>query len=278
MPHETTAVDHADDAYDVKGRPGPGDAAEAGRHGRILGVLDRLLYDQGFRSAFAAEGPGGMRPPLDADLIEVFDRVDLTELRLVGRNIRSAVVSGGTGTGQGLKEAFARTLETIRERHGHGTNEVAELFLASPQFQHFRDVPHSPRGRGLSLPECFHRFMAAGPSFDPECALEPLAHHEAACAVARAIATGAEATFDVTLHDSAFHGGTFCAFRDYSEAPADWDLRPTMFLAGAGRCVIGPAGRPLFDALTSVLAGHDVGTPPDVRAKLLQRLRAWGLR
>lgn len=146
MPHETTAVDHADDAYDVKGRPGPGDAAEAGRHGRILGVLDRLLYDQGFRSAFAAEGPGGMRPPLDTDLIEVFDRVDLTELRLVGRNIRSAVVSGGTGTGQGLKGAFARTLETIRERHGHGTNEVAELFLASPQFQHFRDVPYSPGG------------------------------------------------------------------------------------------------------------------------------------
>ncbi|WP_171110050.1 MULTISPECIES: hypothetical protein [Streptomyces] len=272
MPHEAAEANVADVAEaDVA------DVAEAGPHGRILRVLDRLLYDAQFRSAFIADGPGGMRPPLDADLIEVFDRVDLTELRLVGRNIRSAVVSGGTGTGQGLKGAFARTLETIRERHGLGVNAVAELFLASAQFQYFRDVPYSPQGRGLTLPECFHRFMAAGPSFDPEGTLEPLVHYEAACAIARAIATGAGATFDVTLRGAAFHGGVFCAFRDYAEAPAAWELHPTMFLAGAGRCVIGPAGRPLFDALTSVLAGHDVGMAPDVRAKLQQRLRSWGL-
>ncbi|MFE7765189.1 hypothetical protein [Streptomyces sp. NPDC057438] len=275
MPHEATAVDQADD---VNGADREADGAEAGLHGRILRVLDRLLYDQGFRSAFIADGPGGLRPRLDADLIEVFDRVDPTELRLVGRNIRSAVVSGGTGTGQGLRDAFPRTLEAVQERHGLSVNAVAELFLASPQFQHFRDVPYSPRGRGLPLPECFHRFMATEAPFDPEHALESLVHYEAACAIARAIATGAEATFDVTLHGAAFHGGTFCAFRDYAEAPAAWQLHPTMFLAGAGRCVIGPASRPLFDALTSVLAGHEAGMSPDVRAKIQQRLRAWGLR
>ena len=271
MPHETTAA---------PGRPYGAHEADgpAGLHGRILGALDRLLYDESFRSAFIADGPGGMRPPLEQDLIDALSRVDLTELRLVGRNIRSAVVSGGTGTGQGLSGGFPRTLDAIRERHGAGVNAVAELFLASAQFRHFRDVPYSPRGRGLSLPECFHRYMAAGPPFDPESALEPLAHYEAACAVARAVATGAEATFDVTLRGAAFHGGTFCAFRDYAEAPGALELRPTMFLAGAGRCVIGPAGRSLFDALTSVLAGEDERTPPDVRAGLHQRLRTWGLR
>lgn len=253
--------------------------AQATRHERILQVLDRLLYDKDFRAVFTEDGPSSGRLELDLDLVDAFDRVDLHELALVGRNIRSEVVSGGTGTGPGLKGAFPRTLGELQERRGVAVNQVAELFLASPPFQQFRDVPFSPHGRGTTLPECFHRFMAGRPpALDPLGELEPLVHHEAAAAVARAVATGAHATFDVTLRDMAFHGGVLCGFREYDEAPEAWRLKPTMFLAGGGRCVIGPARRPLFDALTTFLDGRLDALAPPVRASLEERVRTWGLR
>ncbi|MEV7242621.1 hypothetical protein AB0N92_15430 [Streptomyces sp. NPDC093248] len=263
MPHETPAP--------VLGPPA--------RHERILKVLDRLLYDRDFREAFTADGPAGGRPALDADLVDAFGRVDVHELALVGRNIRSEVVSGGTGTGPGLKGAFPRTLDQLRERHGVAVNRVAERFIASPSFQRFRDVPFSPYGRGTTLPECFHRFMAGRPpELDPLGELEPLVHHEAAAAVVRAVATGAHATFDVTLAHMAFHGGVLCGFRAYDEAPEEWLLTPTMFLAGGGRCVIGPARRPLYEALTTFLDGRLDALAPRVRTSLEDRVRAWGLR
>ncbi|TCR27011.1 hypothetical protein [Streptomyces sp. BK205] len=252
---------------------------EALRHDRILRVLDRLLYDKDFRTAFAEDGPAGARIALDEDLLDAFDRVDVHELALVGRNIRSEVVSGGTGTGPGLKGSFPRTLDALREGRHAPVNDVAEAFIASAAFQEFRDVPFSPRGRGRTLPECFHRFMAARPAdLDPSGELEPLVHHEAAAAVTRAVATGAHATFDVGLRDMTFHGDVLCGFREYAEAPAAWQLKPTMFLAGAGRCVIGPARRPLFDALTSLLDGRPDALTPSVRASLEDRLSSWGLR
>ncbi|KQW00029.1 hypothetical protein [Streptomyces sp. Root369] len=252
---------------------------DALRHDRILQVLDRLLYDKDFRTAFAEEGPAGDRVALDEDILDAFVRVDVHELALVGRNIRSEVVSGGTGTGPGLKGSFPRTLDALREGRGVPVNQVAEVFIASPAFQRFRDVPFSPRGRGATLPECFHLFMAAPPELlDPSGELEPLVHYEAAAAVTRAVATGAHATFDVELRDTAFHGGVLCGFREYAEARAEWQLKPTMFLAGAGRCVIGPARRPLFDALTTLLDGRPDALTPSVRASLEARLSSWGLR
>ena len=251
----------------------------AGQHERILYVLDRLLHDTAFRTAFAEEGPTSPRLALDEDLIPSFSRVDVHELALVGRNIRSRVVSGGTGTGVGLSGAFPRTLEALGERRGLSANAVAEVFLASPAYQDFRDVPYSPKGRGATLPECFHRYLAGRPdALDPDGELEPLAHYEAAAAIARAVATGADATFAVTLPSSAFHGSTFHAFRAYTSAPASWGLRPTMFLAGAGRCVTGPASPVLSASIVAVLDGEDDALDPDVRRSLHDRLRAWGLR
>ncbi|GGZ39522.1 hypothetical protein GCM10010387_37220 [Streptomyces inusitatus] len=269
--------------------PDTGTGAGAGRHERILRVLDRLLYDAPFRAAFISGGPRNPEFPVDGDLIDAFGRVDPHELTLVGRRIRSKVVGGtetgtgagagaGTRTGPGLKDAFPRTLEAVRELHGVTANELAEAFIASPSFQDFRDVPFSPRGRGTTLPECFHHFMAAPPPFDPGGALEPLVHFEAATAVARAVAAGAGATFAVTLPESAFHGSVFCAFREYDEAPAAWALRPTMYLADAGRCVVGPARRPVFEALRTILAGRGELIAAEVREPLEQRLRAWGFR
>ncbi|MFG2604847.1 hypothetical protein ACGFT2_15070 [Streptomyces sp. NPDC048514] len=263
MPHETTA--HV--------------LTPPTRHERILTVLDRLLYDSGFREAFTADGPASDRLALDPDLVDAFGRVDVHELALVGRNIRSAVVSGGSGTGPGLKGAFPRTLDELRDRCGATVNQVAERFIASPSFQRFRDVPFSPHGRGSTLPECFHRFMAGRPpALDPLGELEPLVHHEAAAAVVRAVATGAHATFDVTVEHMAVHGGVLCGFRAYDEASEAWRLQPTMFLAGAGRCVIGPAGRPLYEALTTFLDGRLDSLTPRVRTSLEARVRAWGLR
>ncbi|WP_299535781.1 hypothetical protein [uncultured Streptomyces sp.] len=257
---------------------------EAERHERILHVLDRLLHDKTARTAFVEGGPSHPQLALDADLITAFERVDVRELVLVGRNIRSKVVSGGTGTGLGLGRIFSRSLEAVRDRTGRTPNEVAELFVASPQFQDFRDVPFSQAGRGRLLPECFHRFVSASPVFGPggelgEAAeVEPLVHHEAAVAVAQAIATGAGATFDVGLTGSSVHGGVVCTFRDYAEAPAAWDLVPTMYLAAPGRCVVGRGSRAVFDALVAVLAGEDSGLTPQVRESLGDRLRTWGLR
>ncbi|GAA2230548.1 hypothetical protein GCM10010232_16090 [Streptomyces amakusaensis] len=257
----------------------PGADPGAGRHERILRVLDRLLYDAAFRAAFVSGGPRNPEFPVDGDLTDVFGKVDPHELTLVGRRIRSKVLGGtGTGTGPGLKDAFPRTLEAVRELHGVTAGELAEAFIASPSFQAFRDVPFSPRGRGTTLPECFHHFMAAPPPFDPGGALEPLVYFEAATAVARTVAAGAGATFAVTLPHSAFHGPVFCAFREYDEAPAAWALRPTMYLAGAGRCVVGPARRPVFEALRTILAGRGELIAAEVRGPLEERLRAWGFR
>ncbi|MFG2986491.1 hypothetical protein ACGFYQ_35490 [Streptomyces sp. NPDC048258] len=265
----------------------PGSAhrtTEAGRHERILHVLDRLLHDKTVRTAFIEGGPSHPELGLDADLITAFERVDVRELALVGRNIRSEVVSGGTGTGPGLGRIFPRSLEVVRERTGRTPHEIAELFIASPQFQDFRDVPFSPARRGRLLPECFHRFVAESRLFGPSGALgeaagvEPLVHHEAAVAVAQAIATGAGATFDVGLADTAVHEGTLYAFRDYAEAPAAWGLVPTMYLAAPGRCVIGGGSRAVFGALVAVLTGRGEELAPEVREALEKRLDAWGLR
>ncbi|MFD3717640.1 hypothetical protein [Streptomyces sp. NPDC058674] len=260
------------------------DPADAGRHERILRLLDRLLHDKAVRTAFIEGGPSHPELGLDADLVTAFARVDVRELALVGRNIRSEVVGGGTGTGPGLGRIFPRTLEAVREGTGRTPNEIAELFIASAQFQDFRDVPFSCAGRGRLLPECFHRFVAQSPLFGPAGALggaagvEPLAHHEAAVAVAQAVATGAGATFEVGLAGSAVHGGTLCAFRDYAGAPAAWGLVPTMYLAAPGRCVVGGGSRAVFGALVAVLTGRGDELAPAVRESLEKRLRTWGLR
>ncbi|MEV8533076.1 hypothetical protein [Streptomyces sp. NPDC051211] len=245
-------------------------------HDRILEVLDRLLYDASVRTVFIEHGPADPRLGLEPELVAAFERVDVRELALVGRNIRSEVVGGGTGTGPGLARTFARSLEVIRERTGRTPNEVAELFVASPEFGEFRDVPFSPAGRGRLLPECFHRFVAGSPP--PLAGVEPLVHHEAAVGVAQAVATGAEATFEVGLAGFAVHGGVHCAFREYAEAPAGWALEPTLYLAAPGRCVTGRGSRPLFDALVAVLAGRGGELAPRVRDSLESRLRTWGLR
>lgn len=251
-------------------------SADHDRHDRILAVLDRLLYDKEVRAAFIEHGPADPRLGLAPELVAAFSRVDVRELALVGRNIRSEVVSGGTGTGPGLARGFARSLEVIRERTGQTANEVAELFVASAEFREFRDVPFSAAGRGRLLPECFHRFVAGSPP--PLAGVEPLVHHEAAVGVAQAVATGAEATFAVGLAGFAAHGGVQCAFREYAEAPADWALEPTLYLAAPGRCVVGRGTRPVFDALVAVLAGRAESLAPKVRESLEARLRNWGLR
>lgn len=253
--------------------PEPDGSAE---HDRILRVLDRLLYDEETRSAFVEHGPHHPALGLDPALAAAFARVDVRELTLVGRNIRSEVVSGGTGTGPGLARGFARSLRAIRERTGLTPNELAERFTASVEFRHFRDVPFSAAGRGRLLPECFHRFVAA--SAEPLAAVEPLVHHEAAVGVAQAVATGAEATFDVGLAGFAAHGGVQCGFREYGEAAVEWGLEPTLYLATPGRCIIGRATRPVFEGLVAVLAGRDGPLAPATRAALRDRLDHWGLR
>ncbi|MBU7597562.1 hypothetical protein JGS22_007985 [Streptomyces sp. P38-E01] len=250
----------------------------AGLHERTLRVLDRLLYDARFRETFVSGGPRSIELGLEADLLDAFDLVDTRELVQVGRNIRSDVTSGGTGTGLGLARTFPRTLRAVRERGGGGLKEVAEEFIASPSFQEFRDVPFSPRGRGRTLPECFHRWVADHPRHTRQGSLEPLAYHEAAEAVVRTVSTGADATFDVGMPGAARHGDTLCIFRDYASAPPVWKLRPTIYLAGNSRCVVGGVSPAVYGGLVAVLGGRAESLPVRVREALERRLRNWGLR
>lgn len=252
--------------------------AEANRHLRTLRVLDRLLYDARFRDAFVNGGPRSAELGLDEDLVENFDLVDTRELAQVGRNIRNDVTSGGTGTGLGLSRTFPRTLEAMKERSGDGLNAIAEEFIASPAFQDFRDVPYSPRGRGRTLPECFHRWVAEHDQYTRQDSLEPLAYHEAATALVRTISTGADATFDVGIPGAELHGDTLCLFRDYVTAPAAWELKPTMYLVGNSRCVVGTVSAGVYEGLVAVLSGTADAMEDRVREALERRLRTWGLR
>lgn len=255
----------------------PVDVAVA-QHERILLALDRLLYDARTRAAFTQHGPRCAELALDDRLVEVFGRVDTRELTQVGRNIRNAVTSGGTGTGLGLTGAFPRTLKAVQARTGDELHAIADRFIASSAFQDFRDVPYSPHGRGRTLAECFHRWVADAPVLTSDRTLEPLAFHEAATAVVQTFAAGADATFDVGMPGAAVHGGTLCLFRDYAQAPPDWHLQPTMYLAGNARCLVGTVQRPMYESLVAVLRGDGDTLEDRVRDALERRLRSWGLR
>jgi hypothetical protein len=261
-------------------RPGtarPAGSAADRRHAAILAVLDRLLHDAAFRATFLAQGPQAEALGLADDIRPAFALVDPHELALVGRRIRSGVQRGGAGTGPGLEQLFPGTLAALRESTGHPLSRLIEEFIASPEFQQFRDVPFAPQGRGRLLPECFHRYLAGRPPLDPTGSVEPLAYHEAATALAQAVAAGAEATFDLGLPGARRHRGVWCAHRDYAGVPPQWELAPTLYLARPGRCVVGRAGRATFDTVVAVLAGQAGHLPDDLATRTHRRLQDWGM-
>jgi len=248
------------------------------QHTRILAFLDRLLYDAQVRDAFIEGGADDPRVELDDDLRDAFSRVDLHELRLVGKRVRSEVLGGGIGTGAGIKAMFEQTLDLFHDVLGMSVHDIADEFIASPHFRSFRDVPFSPAGRGVMVPEAFYAFLVARPDLCTDPDVEPCAHHEAATAITAAVATGASATFDVALPGASWHSGVLCIHRHYP-AGGGSTAQSSMYLAGNGRCVRGPATRETFEQVVNCLdaIAADENPEPASDHRMFVRIRQWGL-
>lgn len=246
----------------------------------LVDVLERLLYDRAVRDAFLADPltPDLARPGIAREL----ESIDTVELAAVGRRIVTEVLHGGIGTGAGLLKGFPRTFEAATRTTGRAARELAESFIASGHYLDFRDVPYSPRGRGLTVAEAFYGFVAEELH---SAEVTELAHGEAARVISNMHALDSLANFEVKLPGSGFHrSGEREILAIVRECPRADGAPPTamLHLSAPGRCVAGRV--PLDDArlLLRALALGGVG-PHGADAdgadqRVVRTLEKWGLR
>ncbi|MGQ0574511.1 MAG: hypothetical protein ACT4RN_09940 [Pseudonocardia sp.] len=243
--------------------------------GALVECLDRLLYDAAYRSAFIERGlVGGVRAA-DHPLAPHLARVDVRELAQVGSRIRAGVLSGGGGTGAGLRGHFGAALPAATAATGWTERELTERFIASRQFTAFRDVPFSALGRGRTLAEAFYGFAVA----DLPGELEPLVLHEAVTGAMKVFAAGGGATFEIGF-DGLHEIGPYRLLHRVDAEPVAqrWGLAAQrVYLVGERSFVAGALDRtglaPLVDGLQLVADGDGHRCPPT----LLERLRRWGM-
>jgi len=244
-------------------------------HNAIVESLGRMLFDAMYRSEFIEGGLVDGIPIAESPLGPYLARVDVRELTQVGSRIRSAVLTGGDGSGLGLRGHFKRTLPAAMAATGWTERELVERYIASPHFASFRDVPYSALGRGVTLPESFYRYVTAALSEN----LEPLVYDEAVTGAFKSMAAGGRATFDVGFGGLCSIGAYHALYRVNDAAAMDsWVLPATrMYLLGHRSFIFGAVSEEGFAQLTEALRLIAAGTPEQCSTAILERLRRWGM-
>ncbi|MGW3312453.1 hypothetical protein ACWDG9_38425 [Streptomyces sp. NPDC001073] len=122
---------------------------------RLTDLLLRLLLDADLRARLADEGAETVAA--DPGELECLASVDLAELDITARRLRSQVWRPGSGGS--LATTFPRSLRLLQNT-GATESDLLTGFLRSPHFARFRLIPYT--ASGLSAEEAFASYLLEG--------------------------------------------------------------------------------------------------------------------
>ena len=226
-------------------------------------ALERLLVDAAYRADFVA-GRWERLGVSEADR-EALATIDRVQLARTAERVRADLAERQYRGSGGLKKLFAATIGAWLEA-GASEEALFEAFIASPDYQTYRELPFA--GPGACLEEAFYRFACAAAIGDPI-----VREAEFLAAIAKAVLLSPDPTFVVP--------------RELHRAPVGWfaltQLAPSqrLYAAARGRYIEGPVTPFLAEVLTSADAPEVVATrhrvPAAVCAEVIARFAEMGL-